>query len=79
MGTGTPTILAATASPFKFAESVLFSINKERVEDSFTAAKSWQSIWNARAEAISRLARQKTTLYIALRQAASAGRFWRVV
>ena len=64
MGTGTPTILAATASPFKFAESVLFSINKERVEDSFTAAKKLASISGMPVpEAISRLARQKQLFY----------------
>lgn len=64
MGTGTPTILAATASPFKFAESVLFSINKERVEDSFTAAKKLASISGMPVpEAISRLARQKQRFY----------------
>lgn len=34
----TPTILAATASPFKFPQDVLYAITRERREDAFEAA-----------------------------------------
>ena len=56
--------MSSIISSFIFAERVLFSINKERVEDSFTAAKKLASISGMPVpEAISRLARQKQRFY----------------
>ncbi len=60
MGTRTPTILASTASPFKFSEDVLFSINKERVDDPFLAAQKLASLAEMPIpEAIGKLAHKK--------------------
>ncbi len=36
----TPTIIAATASPFKFSQDVLYAISKKRVGDPFEAARA---------------------------------------
>ncbi len=56
----TPTILAATASPFKFAEDVLFSISKERVDDPFLAAQKLAGLAGVGIpDAISKLAHKK--------------------
>lgn len=60
MGTRTPTILASTASPFKFSEDVLFSISKERVDDPFLAAQKLASLAEMPIpEAIGKLAHKK--------------------
>lgn len=56
----TPTILAATASPFKFAEDVLFSISKERVDDPFLAAQKLAGLAGVGIpDAIGKLAHKK--------------------
>ena len=66
----TPTILAATASPFKFAEDVLFSISKERVDDPFLAAQKLAGLAGVGIpDAISKLAHKKQRFS----DAASAG------
>ncbi len=40
LGDGSPAIIAATASPYKFAGDVLYAVTKERVEDPFQAAEA---------------------------------------
>jgi len=35
----TPTILASTASPFKFPQDVLYAITREKIDDAFIAAE----------------------------------------
>lgn len=59
MGDDTPTILAATASPFKFPQDVLHAITRERQADAFAAAEELARIAGGEVpEALTKLKKQ---------------------